>query len=149
MRLLDLHMSSERNEASDDHDQQNDHFEDTQDVLKVQAIADTGAVQEEGECDRGETHEAARPLPGVFLIGRTEDVFAEDDGVTRCPACMSEVCKRTGRGVEKRDTRTEENGVRAIRGRDEEFGAADKVFEVVLFPAVTRDGLEVTVRLGL
>ena len=43
-------------------------------------------MQEEGESDSGEANPSSRPLTRTLLVCSAEDVFAEDDGIARCPS---------------------------------------------------------------
>ena len=63
VRLLDLQVTAEGDESGDDHDEHNDDFYDTEDVQQTQTPVETGAVQNESECESCPADKTGFPVP--------------------------------------------------------------------------------------
>lgn len=117
--IVDLEVTAEGNEASDDHEEDNGELDPAEKVLQAQTPLEGGTVDDEGRGDASET-DTTLVEAGDLNVGGVQDVLAKDDRVTGGP--------------------TEEDDVAGVETGGQELGLAVDVLEVVLLTTVLGNG---------
>lgn len=111
-----LKVASKGSESGADDQEKNQKLDNAQEVLKTETPVHGECVNQESNCDTGESDTTL--VPAVDLdTGGVQNILSEDDGVGAGP--------------------TEEDDVGCVHGRDEVLWLAEDVLEVVLLSSVT------------